>query len=98
LDIPVRVFCPFQIQPLRLNPARTRPQSFRRASSAGLGGEYQPSSWQLFGKPVSVFAQYQHTWWSTANFNTPTSSPGFNYAFKRDDDTIKLGFNVYLSR
>jgi opacity protein-like surface antigen len=63
----------------------------------GLGGEYQPSSWRLFGNPVSVFLQYQHTWWSTANFNTPTSSPGFNYAFKREDDTIKLGFNIYLS-
>jgi hypothetical protein len=63
----------------------------------GLGGEYQPSSWRLFGNPVSVFLQYQHTWWGTANFNTPTSSPGFNYAFKRDDDTIKLGVNVYLS-
>jgi hypothetical protein len=24
-----------------------------------LGGEYQPTSWALFGKPVSVFAQYQ---------------------------------------
>src|SRR5258708_3545096 len=37
----------------------------------GLGGEYQPSSWQLAGHPVSIFAQYQHTWWSNANFNTP---------------------------
>jgi hypothetical protein len=63
----------------------------------GLGGEYQPSSWQLFGKPVSMFLQYQQTWYSTANFNTPTSSPTFNYAFKRDDDTVKLGLNVYLS-
>jgi hypothetical protein len=62
----------------------------------GLGGEYQPSSWRLFGNPVSVFLQYQHTWWSTANYNTPTSSPAFNYAFKREDDTIKLGVNIYL--
>ena len=64
----------------------------------GLGGEYQPSSWRLFGNPVSVFMQYQHTWWSSANFNTPTSSAGFNYAFKREDDTIRLGVNVYLWR
>jgi hypothetical protein len=64
----------------------------------GLGGEYQPSSWRLVGNPVSVFVQYQHTWWGTANFNTPTSSPAFNYAFKRDDDTIKLGINIHLSR
>jgi hypothetical protein len=62
----------------------------------GLGGEYQPSSWQLAGHPVSVFAQYEHTWWSNANFNTPTSSPAFNYAFRREDDTIKLGVNFYF--
>ena len=62
----------------------------------GLGGEYQPPSWQLAGHPVSVFAQYQHTWWSNANFNTPTSSPAFNYAFRREDDTIKLGVNFYF--
>jgi hypothetical protein len=59
--------------------------------TAGLGGEYQPPSWRLAGHPVSVFAQYQHTWWSNANFNTPTSSPAFNYTFRREDDTIKLG-------
>jgi hypothetical protein len=63
----------------------------------GIGGEYQPNSWRLFGNPVSVFLQYQHTWWGTANFNTPTSSPFFNYAFKRDDDTVRLGVNVHLS-
>jgi hypothetical protein len=62
----------------------------------GLGGEYQPSSWQLAGHPISLFAQYQHTWWSNANFNTPTSSPAFNYAFRREDDTIKLGVNFYF--
>jgi hypothetical protein len=63
----------------------------------GLGGEYQPPSWQLAGHPISVFAQYQHTWWSNANFNTPASSPAFNYAFRREDDTIKLGVNFYFN-
>jgi hypothetical protein len=47
--------------------------------------------------PVSVFAQYQHTWYATANFNTPASSPAFNYAFKHEDDTVKVGVNFYLS-
>jgi hypothetical protein len=64
----------------------------------GLGGEYQPSSWRLFGNPVSVFMQYQHTWWGTANFNTPSSSTLSNYAFKREDNTLKLGVNIHLSR
>ena len=63
----------------------------------GLGGEYHPSSWQIAGHPISLFGQYQHTWWSDANFNTPTSSPAFNYAFRREDDTIKLGVNFYFA-
>ncbi len=62
----------------------------------GLGAEYRPSSWQIAGHPVTLFAQYQHTWWSTANFNAPASSPGFNYAFRREDDTLKFGVNFYF--
>jgi hypothetical protein len=65
--------------------------------TVGLGGEYMPSVLQRFGLPVSIFAQYQHTWWQDAKFNTPASSPLFNYAFRREDDTIKLGVNVYFS-
>lgn len=63
----------------------------------GLGAEYRPLSWQVAGHPVTLFAQYQHTWWSTANFNAPASSPGFNYAFRREDDTLKLGVNFYFA-
>jgi opacity protein-like surface antigen len=66
-------------------------------ATVGLGAEYQPSSWQLSGHPVTLFASYQHTWWDTANFNRPTSSPGFNYAFQREDDTFKLGVNFYFA-
>jgi opacity protein-like surface antigen len=62
----------------------------------GLGAEYQPPSWQLSGHPVSLFAQYQHTWWDNANFNRPASSPAFNYAFQREDDTVKFGVNFYF--
>jgi hypothetical protein len=64
--------------------------------TAGFGGEYAPGSWRLAGHPISLFAQYQHTWWSNANFNTPASSPAFNYAFRREDDTFKLGVNFYF--
>ena len=63
----------------------------------GLGTEYHPNAWQVAGHPVSLFAQYQHTWYADANFNTPASSPLFNYAFRRDDDTLKFGFNIYFS-
>jgi len=63
----------------------------------GLGGEYHPPSWNLSGHPISLFAQYQHTWWTDANFNMPASSPGFNYAFRREDDTVKFGVNFYFN-
>jgi hypothetical protein len=62
----------------------------------GLGAEFRPASWQIAGHPVTLSAQYQHTWWSTADFNAPASSPGFNYAFRREDDTVKLGVNFYF--
>ena len=65
--------------------------------TAGVGVEYAPASWRVLGMPVSVFAQYQHTWWNTAKFNTPASSPAFNYAFRRGDDTFKLGVNFYFN-
>lgn len=62
----------------------------------GLGGEFQPSFLQRFGRPVSLFVQYQHTWWQDAHLNNPTASPSFNYTFRREDHTIKFGVNVYL--
>jgi hypothetical protein len=64
----------------------------------GGGAEYQPSKLRIFGAPVSLFLQYQHSWWSDADFNKPASSPAFNYTFERDDDTLKLGLNVHLTR
>lgn len=66
-------------------------------ATVGVGAEYQPSSWQLSGHPVTLFASYQHTWWNTANFDRPASSPGFNYAFQLEDDTFKLGLNFYFA-
>jgi hypothetical protein len=64
----------------------------------GLGTEYQPASWAVAGHPISLFAQYQHTWYADATFTMPTpASPGFNYAFRRDDDTLKVGVIVHLS-
>ena len=63
----------------------------------GVGGAWQPTFVQGFGLPVSLFVEYQHTWWQDAQFNTPTSSPFFNYNFQRGDDTIKVGFSIYFS-
>ena len=65
-------------------------------ATLGLGGEFGPQSWRIAGHPVTLFAQYQHTWWRTANFLAPSSSPAFDYAFKREDDTVKLGVSFYF--
>jgi opacity protein-like surface antigen len=62
----------------------------------GLGAEYQPNSWQVFGRPLSLFVQYQHTWWQDAHLDRPAASPLFNYAFRREDDTVKFGVNIYF--
>lgn len=64
----------------------------------GLGGAIEPGWLQLFGLPTSLSLEWQHTQWQTATFNTPASSPFFNYAYKRVDDRIVLGVNFYLSR
>ena len=61
-----------------------------------LGGEFQPSFLQRTGRPVSLFIQYQHSWWRDSNLNNPAASPAFNYAFRREDNTIKVGVNIYL--
>jgi hypothetical protein len=63
-------------------------------ATVGVGAAIQPDFLQGFGLPVSLFAEYQHTWWQDANFNTPAASPFFNYTFRREDDVVKVGFTV----
>jgi hypothetical protein len=63
----------------------------------GLGAEYRQPTWRFFGKPLAVYAEYSHTWWQTAHLNLPPASPPFDYNFKRDDDSIKLGLHIYLN-
>jgi len=65
-------------------------------ATVGAGVAVQPSFLRAFGLPVSVFAEYQHTWWQDANFNAPAASPAFNYNFRRQDDLVKIGFTVPL--
>jgi hypothetical protein len=65
-------------------------------ATLGLGGEIRPGFLQGLGRPISVFAQYQHTWWQDAHLNQPVASPFFNYTFQREDNTLRFGFNVYL--
>lgn len=64
--------------------------------TVGAGFAVQPASLQAWGRPVSVFLEYQRTWWMDATFATPTANPSFNYTFRRQDDIVKLGFTVAL--
>jgi len=62
----------------------------------GIGGAWQPGFLQGFSRPVALFAEYQHTWWQDAQFNTPAASPAFNYNFRRkagrgEDRTASAG-------
>jgi hypothetical protein len=64
--------------------------------TVGVGGEYRPLFLQQWGRPVSLFAQYQHSWWEDAKLQQPAASPAFNYRYKRQDDVFKFGVNVYF--
>jgi len=75
-------------------PVSSSQSAWVAGGTVGFGGAFQPSFLQGFGHPVSVFAEYQHTWWQSANFNTPAASPFFNYNFARQDDVVKVGFTV----
>jgi opacity protein-like surface antigen len=63
----------------------------------GGGAEWRPAMLQGWGRPVALFVQYQHTWWDDAKLDRPAASPLFNYNYKRDDDTIRFGFNIYFN-
>jgi hypothetical protein len=65
--------------------------------TVGLGGATQLPNVQLFGHPVAVVAEYEHTFWKTAHYDGPTSWGMFNFNFRRDDDVLKLGVTVYLN-
>jgi hypothetical protein len=62
-------------------------------ATVGVGFAYQLPN---LPHPMSLFAEYQHTWWQDATFNTPAASPFFNYTFSRSDDVVKVGFTVPL--
>ena len=64
--------------------------------TVGAGFAWHPNTWQIANLPLSLFAEYQHTWWQDANFNAPAASPAFTYNFRRQDDVIKVGINIAL--
>jgi hypothetical protein len=78
-------------------PVSSSQSAWVAGGTVGVGGAWQPAFLQGYGHPVSLFAEYQHTWWQDANFNAPAASPFFNYTFVRQDDVVKFGFTVDLS-
>lgn len=77
-------------------PVSSAQSAWAAGATLGLGAAFQPGFLQGFGHPVSLFVEYQHTWWQNANFNMPAASPFYNYTFARQDDMLKLGFTVDL--
>jgi hypothetical protein len=78
-------------------PVSSSKSAWVAGGTLGAGIAWQPSFLQGFGRPVSLFLEYQHTWWQDATFNGPTASPLFNYTFARQDDVVKVGFTVDLN-
>jgi len=77
-------------------PASSSTTATVPGATIGVGASFQPAFLQGFGRPVALFAEYQHTWWQDAKYITPAASPFFNYTFARSDDTFKVGFLVSL--
>jgi len=78
-------------------PVASSQSAWVAGGTLGVGGAWQPSFLQGFGRPVSLFLEYQHSWWQSANFNTPAASALSNYNFARQDDVVKFGFTVSLA-
>lgn len=78
-------------------PVASSQSAWVAGATVGAGAAWQPGFLQGFGRPVSLFVEYQHTWWQDATFNAPAASPAFNYTFRREDDVVKFGFTVSLN-
>jgi hypothetical protein len=63
----------------------------------GFGAEYKPDFLQGLGMPVSLYLQYQHSWYRTLQIDGGAASPGFKYSFDNTDDLVKFGVNVQMS-
>jgi len=64
--------------------------------TVGFGGEFQPAILQAWGRPMTLFMQYQRTWWGDATLNTWGALP-FTYNIRQADDTFRFGLNIYLN-
>lgn len=77
-------------------PVRSTDSQWLFGGTIGIGGNYQPPGWTFMGRPVTIFAQYQHVFVQDGEMNRPAVSPAFNYRFENDLDLFKFGVNVPL--
>jgi opacity protein-like surface antigen len=64
--------------------------------TVGAGVEARPDALQNFGFPVSLYGQYQHSWYQDTHLRMPAASPAFNYRYERENDTFKFGVNLHI--
>jgi hypothetical protein len=77
-------------------PVKSSDSQWLFGGTIGIGGNYQPPGWTFMGRPVTLFAQYQHVFVQDGEMNRPAVSPAFNYRFENDLDIFKFGVNVPL--
>jgi hypothetical protein len=63
----------------------------------GLGGQVIPEGWQVFGNPVSLYIEANHTFLQNIQFNTPMSSPAFNYTNRVSLNSVVGGVSVHFT-
>lgn len=77
--------------------ARTSETQTLTGGTVGVGLAVQPAFLRGLGIPVSLFVQYEHTWWNESDRLRPAIAPETDYVFRRDDDRIKFGVQLFFS-
>ncbi len=57
--------------------------------TAGFGGEFMLPG--ILPSNMTLFANYQHTWWGAAELDAPAASPLSNFTWSRQSDVIEAG-------
>jgi opacity protein-like surface antigen len=63
----------------------------------GGGAEYALASFPVLGgKPPSLFAEYQHIWWTSDTTDMPAAVPTLNFHWQRDSDIVRAGIRAHF--
>jgi opacity protein-like surface antigen len=64
-------------------------------ATLGAGGEYAiGAAPALYGKPVSLFAEYQHVWWDRDTIDMPAAVPTLNLRWQRQTNIVRAGVRL----